>query len=181
MSSSSAGRTARRSSRDTDRQNCATLPESARQTLAPRCRQLFKSTCTVPSLSRTTTTGALPMFRETKSPGCRNLSLVGQEHPGAIEDPLHLEPEYLVTYEDIAAHQSALHIDPTVVLGRGVPLQPWPTSVKYHLLFKLVQSASQWQAHRRLFSFDRTSDSTCPLRFAVSNQLQFLWYFGPSA
>ena len=46
-----------------------------------------------------------------------NLRLMGQKDPSAIENPLHLEPEYLVAYEDIAAYQTAPHIDPIVVLG----------------------------------------------------------------
>src|SRR5262245_5286508 len=77
-----------------------------------------------------------------KISGCWNLCLVGQKNPSAIEDPLHLELEYLVAYENIAAHQSPPHVDPTIVLGRRITCSHGPASVKYHLLFKLVQQAS---------------------------------------
>ena len=90
---------------------------------------------------------------------------MGQKDPGAIENPLHLEPAYLVAYEDIAAYQTALHIDPIVVLGCRSSVRTWPTSVKYHLLFKLVQVALHGKLFCRLFSFDQTSDSSLPLRF----------------
>src|SRR5262245_36950778 len=75
-----------------------------------------------------------------KISGCRDLCLVGQKNPRAIENPLHLEPEYLVAYENVAAHQAAVHVDPTIILGCRSPYSHgWLTSVKYHLLFKLVQ------------------------------------------
>jgi hypothetical protein len=78
-----------------------------------------------------------------KISGCWNLCLVGQKNPSAIEDPLHLETEYLVTYKNVAAHQPALNIDPTIIPGCRTPYSHRPAFVKYHLLFKLVQAASR--------------------------------------
>src|SRR5215467_7456674 len=67
-----------------------------------------------------------------KISGCGNLCLVGQKNPRAIENPLHLELEYLVAYETIAAHQSPPHVDPTIVLGCRITCSHGPASVKYH-------------------------------------------------
>src|SRR5215469_2833952 len=78
-----------------------------------------------------------------KISGCWNLCLVGQKRPTAIEDPLHLEAEYLVAYKNVAAHQPALNVDPTIIPGCRTPYSHRSASVKYHLLFKLVQVASR--------------------------------------
>src|SRR5262249_4157676 len=40
---------------------------------------------------------------------CRDLRLVGEEHPAAIEDTLQLSTKNLVLDEDVAADQTALH------------------------------------------------------------------------
>jgi hypothetical protein len=48
---------------------------------------------------------------------CRNLRLVGEEYPAAIEDALQLGPEDLVLDEHVAANQPALRIDPVRCLG----------------------------------------------------------------
>src|SRR5262249_4560099 len=61
-----------------------------------------------------------------KISGCRNLCLVGQKYPSAIENPLHLEAEYLVAYENIAAHQTAPPVDPAIILGCRSPYRHGP-------------------------------------------------------
>src|SRR5919204_3166062 len=77
-----------------------------------------------------------------KISGCCNLCRVGQKNPSTIEDPLHLEPEYLVAYKNVAANQPSLHKHPTIIPGSGISYGHRRASVKYHLLFKLVQLAS---------------------------------------
>src|SRR5262245_17760946 len=71
-----------------------------------------------------------------KISSCRNLCLVGQKYPSAIENPFHLKAEYLVAYENVAAHKAAPHVDPTITLGCRSPYRHGAASVKYHLLFK---------------------------------------------
>ena len=46
--------------------------------------------------------------------GRADFGLVCQEHPGAIEDALDLELVNVVIDEDVAAHQAALYVNPTL-------------------------------------------------------------------
>src|SRR4029453_13578462 len=75
-----------------------------------------------------------------------NLRLVGQEYPGAIENPVHLESKYLVTHEDIAAHQSAPRIDPAVVIGWRSPCSHVARPCEISLTLQLSPTKASRQA-----------------------------------
>src|SRR5258708_3255326 len=49
-------------------------------------------------------------------PGRRDLGLVRQEPPRAVENPLHLQAANLVIHEDVATDQASLRINPLVRL-----------------------------------------------------------------
>ena len=77
-----------------------------------------------------------------------NLGFVRQKNPGVTEYPLHLQPAHVVAHENLAAHQTALHVDP-IRFDKAWDCEDIVlTLVKYHLLFNLVQ-VLQGGKHRR--------------------------------
>ncbi len=57
----------------------------------------------------------MPHFSRNEVARLRDLGLVRQEDPGAVENPLHLQPAHVIADEDVPAHQTALNVDPTGV------------------------------------------------------------------
>jgi hypothetical protein len=82
--------------------------------------------------------GHLTHFPGHEIAGVEDLRLVRQEYPSAGEYPLHLEAAHVVAHEDIAANQSTLDVHP-IGCRRSPELRRHASTVKYHLLFNLIE------------------------------------------
>src|SRR5262249_59914893 len=114
--------------------------------------------------------GGTTKVSDEKISGWGNSCLVSKKNPRAIKNPFHLELKYLVAYKNTAAPQPPPHVDPTIVLGRRITCSHGPASVKYHLLFKLVQQASCGKLPASSAPSNSQAIIASPLRFAVLNQ-----------
>src|SRR5262249_31179997 len=76
-----------------------------------------------------------------KISGCGNLCLVSQKNPRVIKTPFNPAQKSPAAYKNLAAPHPPPHVAPTIVLGRRITRSHGLASVKYHLLFKLVQQA----------------------------------------
>ncbi len=88
------------------------IPESARQTLAPAMPATVQERMNRALAVADDDNGSMTHVSRNEIARLQNLGLVRQEDPGAVENPLHLQPAYVIADEDVPAHQPALNVDP---------------------------------------------------------------------